>query len=184
MRSEAGEPRNSRLRLNAWRLKGFHAVNGCGSMRMPNVPRPLGPSHKSSFGADKLRAGAPQHIDNFLRGIAVKIDGNLDQAFQLLPPLRCGRCLDVRTCRACSHGVRSAGRLDEDVASRHAAFLHDMLNRKLGAAARVEFSNDGAFQGCSPCARDCEQQASRGQVPEGARKRMTVGSQALMIRTE
>lgn len=43
-----------------------------------------------------------------------------------------------------------AGRLDEDVAARHAALLHDVLDRKLGAAACVEFTDDGTFQMRSP----------------------------------
>lgn len=102
------------------------------------------------FGSDSLCAGAPQDVCNFLRGIAVKIHGNLDQACQLLVPLRRGRGFDVSTGRTCPRCVRAADGLDEDVASLHAAFLHDMLNCKLGAAASVEFSDDRSFQKRSP----------------------------------
>src|SRR4051812_43410889 len=65
-------------------------------------------------------------------------------------PLRRRRGLGVRTGRACPRRVRATGGLDEDVASRHAAFLHDMLDRKLGATARVEFTDDRTFQGRPP----------------------------------
>jgi hypothetical protein len=82
--------------------------------------------------------------------MAVKIHGDLDHALQLLPPFRRGRSLDVATCRTRARRVRTARGLDEDVASRHAAFLHDMLNRKLRIAARVEFTNDRTFQERSP----------------------------------
>ncbi|MCK1477831.1 hypothetical protein IVB27_24260 [Bradyrhizobium sp. 197] len=80
----------------------------------------------------------------------MKIHGDFDQTSQLLVPLRRGRRLDVSTGRMCPCRVRVAGGLDEDVASLHAAFLHDMLNRKLSAAARFEFSNDRTFQVRAP----------------------------------
>lgn len=76
----------------------------------------------------------------------MKIHGDLDQACQLLVTLRHGCGFDVSPGRMCPRCVRTTGGLDEDVASRHAAFLHDMFNRKLGAAASVEFSDDRTFQ--------------------------------------
>ncbi|MGY4332943.1 hypothetical protein ACVWWG_007360 [Bradyrhizobium sp. LB7.2] len=65
-------------------------------------------------------------------------------------PRRRRRGFDVSTGRKCPYRVRAAGGLDEDVGSRHAAFLHDMLDRKLSAAARLEFSNDRTFQWRAP----------------------------------
>lgn len=82
----------------------------------------------------------------------MKVYGDLDQTFQLLLTLRRGRGLDVATCRTSPRRVCTADGLDEDIASRHAAFLHDMLNRQLGAAARIEFTDDRTFQERSPCA--------------------------------
>lgn len=80
----------------------------------------------------------------------MKVHGDLDQTFQLLPAVRRRRGFGVATCRPCPRAVRAAGGLNEDVAARHAAFLHDVLNRKLGAAACVEFSDDRTFQGRTP----------------------------------
>jgi hypothetical protein len=43
--------------------------------------------------------------------------------------------------------VRAAHRLDVNVASRHAAILDNVLDRELGVASGVKFSDDRALQG-------------------------------------
>ena len=75
----------------------------------------------------------------------MKIDRHFERAFQLLMPLRLRRSLRICSRRTRPRRVRSANRLDKDVASRHAALLDDVLDGKLGIATGIELSNDGGF---------------------------------------
>ena len=75
----------------------------------------------------------------------MKIDRHFERAFQLLMPLRLRRSLRICSRRTRPRRVRSANRLDKDVASRHAALLDEALDCKLGTATGIELSDDGAF---------------------------------------
>ncbi|UPK23857.1 hypothetical protein [Bradyrhizobium sp. 195] len=153
MNSEAGEPRISHSRLNALNAQGVPRLQDRAAVQRVDAGAMAPARHGRRlplFGSDSLCASAPQDVCDLLRGVAVKVHGDLDRTFQLLPALRRRRRFGVAACRPCPRAVRAAGGLNEDIASRHAAFLHNVLNRKLGAAARVEFSDDRTFQGRTP----------------------------------
>jgi hypothetical protein len=81
--------------------------------------------------------------------VSMTIHRNLKRAFQLLMRLRRRRGLGIGARGTRPGRVRAADRLDENVASRHAAILDDVLDREFGVASGVKFSDDRALQGRS-----------------------------------
>jgi hypothetical protein len=79
--------------------------------------------------------------------VAVEIHGGFERSIQLLLPLLPRRNLDVRGRRVRSGRVGPTDGLDEDVASRHTAFLDEVINRELGLPPGSKLSYDRAFQG-------------------------------------
>jgi hypothetical protein len=101
------------------------------------------------LGSDGLRAGARQGVC-VLGIVTMEIHPDLKQAFQPLVSARLGRDLRVRARGMLPRRVRAASRLDEHVASWHAARLDDVFNRELCVTPSIEFSDDRALQGRSP----------------------------------
>lgn len=91
-----------------------------------------------------LRPDALQGVRDPLRTISVEVHGDLDRTIQLLVRLRLRRGLAVRARGPCPGGIGLSDGLNED--AWNTAFLHNMLDRELRAASRVELSDDRGFQ--------------------------------------